>query len=141
MTDKVLLTKVGNVGIVTLNSPPVNALSQEIRKGLLDAFSKAESDNSIKAIILMGADRTFSAGADISEFGKSSLEPALPMVCQTIESTSKPVIAAITGASFTGVISKDNSIESAAFNESEACRINELFPNQSKSKLMDNWPS
>ena len=97
MTDKVSLNKVDGVGIVTLNNPPVNALSQEVRKGLLDAFLKAESDESIKAIILMGADRTFSAGADISEFGKSSLEPALPMVCQTIESTTKPVIAALTG--------------------------------------------
>ena len=102
MTDKVLLTKVDNIGIVTLNSPPVNALSQEIRQGLLDAFSKAESDDSLKVIILMGADRTFSAGADIGEFGKSSLEPVLPMVCQTIESTSKPVIAAITGVALGG---------------------------------------
>ena len=102
MTDKVSLNKVDGVGIVTLNNPPVNALSQEVRKGLLDAFLKAESDESIKAIILMGADRTFSAGADISEFGKSSLEPALPMVCQTIESTTKPVIAAITGVALGG---------------------------------------
>ncbi len=102
MTDKVSLNKVDGVGIVTLNNPPVNALSQEVRQGLLDAFVKAESDDSIKAIILMGADRTFSAGADISEFGKSSLEPALPMVCQTIESTTKPVIAAITGVALGG---------------------------------------
>ncbi|MBG08085.1 MAG: 3-hydroxyacyl-CoA dehydrogenase [Halobacteriovoraceae bacterium] len=102
MTDKVLLTIEGDVGIVTLNSPPVNALSQEIRKGLLDAFSKIEKDNSLKAVVLMGHDRNFSAGADISEFGNTSLEPALPMVCQTIESTKKPVIAAISGVALGG---------------------------------------
>ena len=102
MADIVSLTKEGSIGVVTLNSPPVNALSQDVRKGLLNAFSQADKDDSIKAVILMGHDKTFSAGADISEFGKTSLEPLLPYVCQTIESTSKPVIAAIKGVALGG---------------------------------------
>ena len=102
MTNKVLLTKEGSIGIITLNSPPVNALSQDIRKGLLDAFSQLDKDDSVKAVILMGQDKTFSAGADISEFGNTSLEPLLPHVCQTIESTTKPVIAAIKGVALGG---------------------------------------
>ena len=77
MTNKVLLTKEGSIGIITLNSPPVNALSQEVRKSLLEAFSQVDKDDSVKAVILMGQDKTFSAGADISEFGNTSLEPLL----------------------------------------------------------------
>ena len=89
MTDIVSLTREGSIGVVTLNSPPVNALGQELRKGLLNAFSQADKDDSIKAVILMGHDKTFSAGADISEFER---HPSSPLtVCQTIESTSKPV--------------------------------------------------
>ena len=60
----------GPIGIVTIDNPPVNALSQAVRAGLLDAFKQTEALETIEAVLLICAGRTFIAGADISEFGK-----------------------------------------------------------------------
>lgn len=89
------------IGIITLNNPPVNALSQELRSRLMQAIQNAQHDTS-KAIVVLCTGRTFIAGADITEFGKPPLAPLLPDVFAAIEKSEKPVIAAIHGAALGG---------------------------------------
>ncbi|MDG2523448.1 3-hydroxyacyl-CoA dehydrogenase NAD-binding domain-containing protein [Caulobacter segnis] len=91
------LTNDGDVAVVTLNSPPVNALSAKVREGLDKAFEAADADASAKAIVLICEGKTFIAGADISEFGKAMTGPSLQEVQGRIENASKPVVAAIHG--------------------------------------------
>lgn len=86
-----------NVAIVTLNSPPVNALSALVREGLATAFRSASADPEVQAIVLICEGKTFIAGADISEFGKPMVGPSIREVQDAIESAPKPVIAAIHG--------------------------------------------
>ena len=93
--------RVDKLGVVTINNPPVNALSHGVRKGVLDAITIAQEDDS-KAIVIMCEGRTFIAGSDISEFGKPIVEPSLPQVNAAIESSAKPVIAAIQGTALGG---------------------------------------
>ena len=96
MTSFVNLTQHGPIALITVDNPPVNALSQAVRAGLLDTVkSAAEGKN--KAIVLICAGRTFFAGADISEFGKPPADPWLPELVNQIESSPIPVIAAIHG--------------------------------------------
>jgi 3-hydroxyacyl-CoA dehydrogenase len=90
------------VGVVTLNSPPVNALSALVREGLVGGLRQADADPSAKAIIIICEGRTFIAGADITEFGKEMSGPSLIDVEDAIEAASKPVIAAIHGAALGG---------------------------------------
>ncbi len=92
----------GTVGVVTVNSPPVNALSQGVRAGIKGGIEAAVADGSVNAIVLACAGRTFIAGADITEFGKPPKEPGLNVVISTIESSSKPVVAAIHGTALGG---------------------------------------
>ncbi len=89
------------VGVISVNSPPVNALSQPVREGILDAVRRAQKDDS-EAIVLHCQGRTFIAGADITEFGKPPREPHLPAVLGALENSSKPVIAAIHGTALGG---------------------------------------
>ena len=96
------LTIDGDVAVVTINSPPVNALSQTVRDGLKRGVEAAEADPAVKAIVLICAGRTFIAGADISEFGKPHAAPYLPDVLDTIENASKPVVAALHGTALGG---------------------------------------
>lgn len=91
----------GNVGVIRVNSPPVNALSQSVRQGILDSINAAQVDDS-EAVVLSCDGRTFIAGADITEFGKPPLEPGLPEVLTAIENSSKPVVAAIHGTALGG---------------------------------------
>lgn len=93
---------VGEIAVATLNSPPVNALSQRVRIGINEAVEKAVADPSVKAMVLICEGRTFFAGADITEFGKGKLLPTLREVQETIENASKPVIAAIHGTALGG---------------------------------------
>ena len=102
MSDVVTLTTDGEVSIVTVDSPPVNALSLAVRKGLHDCFKRAGADTSTKAVVLICAGRTFIAGADITEFGKPPQEPWLHAVLDQIEGCPKPVVAAIHGTSLGG---------------------------------------
>ncbi|MGB1192577.1 MAG: enoyl-CoA hydratase/isomerase family protein, partial [Pseudomonadales bacterium] len=90
-----------NVGIITINNPPVNALSQAVRAGIKDAVTKAQSDES-RVLLLQCAGKTFIAGADISEFGKPPLEPSLPDTLNSLEQSQKPVVCAIHGQALGG---------------------------------------
>ncbi|WP_426044194.1 3-hydroxyacyl-CoA dehydrogenase NAD-binding domain-containing protein [Caulobacter sp. DWR3-1-2] len=87
----------GDIGVVTLNSPPVNALSAAVREGLSKGFEAAIADPAVRAIVLICEGKTFIAGADITEFGKAMTGPSLQDVQNTIENSPKPVIAAIHG--------------------------------------------
>ena len=92
----------GKVLVVSVDSPPVNALGVDVRRGLVSAIDAAQSDDAVAAVLIVGAGRNFIAGADIREFGKPPLPPALPDVCKRIEACSKPVIAALHGAALGG---------------------------------------
>ncbi|MGN6516081.1 MAG: enoyl-CoA hydratase/isomerase family protein, partial [Rhizomicrobium sp.] len=96
------LSKDGDIAIVTLNSPPVNALGADVRDGLANGFKKAIDDPSVKAIVLICEGKTFIAGADISEFGKPPKGASLFEVENIIEGSPKPVIAAIHGTALGG---------------------------------------
>ena len=96
------LTVEGEIGVITINSPPVNALSQAVREGILTKTREANGNPAIKAIVLICDGRTFIAGADITEFGKPARGPALSEVQNEMESAPKPVIAAIHGTSLGG---------------------------------------
>ena len=92
----------GDVAIVTLNSPPVNALSAPVREGLTLGINAALADSAVKSVVLICEGRTFIAGADITEFGKAPVGPSLQDVQNTIENASKPVVAAIHGTALGG---------------------------------------
>jgi len=89
----------GNVAVLTLNNPPVNGLGFRLRSDLLSAFDRAQNDPEVRALVLFGGETVFSGGADVREFGspKASLEPNLPSVIRALESSAKPVVAAIAG--------------------------------------------
>ena len=70
MTDLVQLTKDNDIAIITINNPPVNALSPGVPEGISEALDRISKDDSVKAAVLIGGGRTFVAGADIKEFGK-----------------------------------------------------------------------
>ncbi len=91
----------GDIGIIWIDNPPVNALSQALREGIHGAITGAQNDN-CKALLLICSGRTFIAGADISEFGKPATKPAFNEILETIELSSKPVIAAIHGTALGG---------------------------------------
>jgi 3-hydroxyacyl-CoA dehydrogenase len=92
----------GNILVVTIDHPSVNALSVDVRRALAEAIEAAEADQAVAAVLIVGAGRNFIAGADIREFGKPPLPPLLPSVCNRIEACSKPVVAAIHGAALGG---------------------------------------
>jgi len=91
-----------NVGVITLNSPPVNALSANVREGLDSGMKIALENNDIEAIVIFCEGRTFIAGADISEFGKEPKGPSLFEVQDVMENSPKPIIAAIHGTALGG---------------------------------------
>mgnify|MGYP001066703276 CR=1 FL=1 len=101
MNDVVSYVMDGDIAVVTVNNPPVNALSQAVRQGLQGALRQAAADDS-KAVLILCAGRTFIAGADITEFGKPMSEPFLPDLLNEIEASEKLVVAAIHGTSLGG---------------------------------------
>ncbi len=102
MNEVVKLERQDVVATVTVNSPPVNALSAAVRGGILDGIKRAIADPQVKAIVLTCAGRTFIAGADITEFGKPPKPPGLSEVLAEIENSPKPVVAAIHGTALGG---------------------------------------
>jgi 3-hydroxyacyl-CoA dehydrogenase len=96
------LSKDGDIAVITLNSPPVNALSANVRDGLYESFKAAIADPSVKGIVLICEGRTFIAGADISEFGGAMKGASLPDVQKMMEDSPKPVVAAIHGTALGG---------------------------------------
>ena len=101
-TTSVRTSKDGDLLVVTIDHPPVNAISVDVRRGLMAAMDEAEADASVKGVLLLGAGRAFIAGADIREFGRPPMHPILPEVCNRIEACTKPVVAAIHGPALGG---------------------------------------
>ncbi|HEX4337925.1 MAG TPA: 3-hydroxyacyl-CoA dehydrogenase NAD-binding domain-containing protein [Polyangiaceae bacterium] len=102
MAGVVAFERRNSVGIITVDSPPVNALSQAVRAGLADALREALSDSAVESIVLRCKGRTFIAGADITEFGKPPREPSLQSVIESYDQSTKPIVAAIHGTALGG---------------------------------------
>ena len=96
------LTVEGNIAVITLDSPPVNALSAAVRDAIHEGVTLALADDAVQAIVLMCAGKTFVAGADITEFGKPPAGMLFQKVQQLIEDANKPIIAAIHGTALGG---------------------------------------
>ena len=107
MSEVVKLERHDAIAIVTVDSPPVNALSAAVRGGILECIKAAIADSDVKAIVLTCAGRTFIAGADITEFGKPPKPPGLVEVLAEIENSPKPVVAAIHGTALGGGLEVD----------------------------------
>lgn len=102
MSDTVSFSKQGAIGLITINNPPVNALNQSVRAGLKACVEQGLGDDSVKAMVLICEGRTFIAGADITEFAKGMGEPGLVPVIGSMETASKPIVAAIHGTALGG---------------------------------------
>ena len=87
----------GDVAVITLNNPPVNGLGLATRQGIAAGINQANADPAVKAIVITGAGKAFSGGADIKEFGspKALQEPNLLSVILALENSAKPIVAAI----------------------------------------------
>lgn len=96
-TEPVQLLNHGSIAVISIDNPPVNALSQAVRQGIIVCLDVAERDEKIKAIVIHCSGRTFIAGADISEFGKPALPPHLPDVLAKLDQCAKPIVAALFG--------------------------------------------
>src|SRR5437763_5455706 len=90
------------VAVITLNNPPVNGLGNALRAGILQGLERAAADAQVKAVVLIGAGRAFSGGADIREFGKPREKPDLPDVNDAQDEMHKPLVAAISGFALGG---------------------------------------
>ena len=98
----VTIARRAEIAVVTLDNPPVNALSTALRQGLWDAVEELDADPSVRAVVLTCAGRTFISGADVTEFGKPPMEPYLPDLVAAIEAAAKPWVAAIHGSALGG---------------------------------------
>lgn len=102
MTARVHLERDGDVAVIVIDNPPINAGSADVRRGLLDAVEAVKTDDGIVGAVLIGAGTTFIAGSDIREFGQPIAEPQLPAVIAAIEACHKPFVAALHGAALGG---------------------------------------
>src|SRR5207248_10793968 len=107
MSELLKFSNQSGIGVITIDNPPVNALSPGVPEGILAAVQQAQTDHSIKALVLIGSGRTFIAGADIREFGKITSgerkdQFSLTELMLAVEDSTKPVICAIHGTAFGG---------------------------------------
>ena len=102
MTSKIQIHREADVMVITVNNPPINAGSTEVRQGLLDAIHHFQNDQSALAAVIIGGGNTFIAGSDIKEFSQPLAEPHLPSVIAAIENCPKPVVCALHGAALGG---------------------------------------
>ena len=102
MSEVVSFTREGEIGVITVANPPVNALSQPVRAGLKAAVETGLADAGVQAMVLICDGATFIAGADIREFGKPLAEPSLVPVIDAMEAADKPIVAAIHGTALGG---------------------------------------
>src|SRR5215472_469136 len=92
----------GSIPVLTVDNQPVNALSQAVRQGMIDGIERAIADPAVAGVVVIGKGKTFIAGADIREFGKPPLQPRLTAAIAALESSAKPVVAAIDGVALGG---------------------------------------
>src|SRR6266516_3220518 len=107
MSELVKFSNQSGIGVITIDNPPVNALSPGVPEGILAAVQQAQTDDSIKALVLIGSGRTFIAGADIREFGKITSGErkdkfSLTELMLVMEDSVKPMVCAIHGTAFGG---------------------------------------
>ncbi|MEL7133749.1 MAG: 3-hydroxyacyl-CoA dehydrogenase NAD-binding domain-containing protein, partial [Pseudomonadota bacterium] len=102
MNDKIAYSRQGDIAVLTVQNPPVNALSHAVRQGLWERMDQAEADEGVRAVLIVGDGRAFFAGADITEFGKPPLEPHLPDLINRIEASPLLVVASMHGVSLGG---------------------------------------
>ncbi|MBM2577922.1 enoyl-CoA hydratase/isomerase family protein [Jannaschia sp. Os4] len=93
----VTIERAGRIARVTIDNPPINAASHAVRRGLVEAVAATEADGAVAAVVLRAAGRTFTAGADVREFGQPPREPHLPDVVLALEGAAKPWVAALHG--------------------------------------------
>ena len=102
MTDRVDFDIDQGIAVITINNPPVNALSHAVREGIYKGVQKALDDDSVVGMVIFCEGRTFIAGADISEFGSAPKEPHLSAVLSLLDESTKPVVAAVHGTALGG---------------------------------------
>src|SRR5256714_4420556 len=107
MSDLVEFAVINGVGVITIENPPVNALSPGVPEGIAEAIARVERDDAIRAAVILGGGRTFVAGADIKEFakitsGKATCGEGIKPMLMRVENCGKPVVAAIHGTAFGG---------------------------------------
>ncbi|WP_104204141.1 enoyl-CoA hydratase/isomerase family protein [Billgrantia saliphila] len=102
MTSPVSYHRHGDIGVIAIDNPPVNALGQAVRQGLVKAVAQGNEDTEARVLVLVARGRTFIAGADIREFGKPPQTPILPEVIAHLEASAKPIVAALHGTALGG---------------------------------------
>lgn len=102
LSDFLTVSRDDDVAIVTIDNPPVNALSFHVREPLMQVLVELRDDTLVAAIVIACAGRTFVAGADITEFGKPMQQPELRSIVETLETIAKPTVAAIHGTALGG---------------------------------------
>ncbi len=102
MTPRVYLEREGEIAVIVIDNPPINAGSAAVRQGLMAAMETLRTDDSLEGAVLIGAGSTFIAVSDLREFGQPLTEPQLPAVIAAIETCGKPVVAALHGAALGG---------------------------------------
>ncbi|MGB3797911.1 MAG: 3-hydroxyacyl-CoA dehydrogenase NAD-binding domain-containing protein [Alteraurantiacibacter sp.] len=100
--SKITAQREDEILVITLDNPPVNAFSTEVRNLMAAAIEEAASDSDIRAVVIRAEGRMFSGGADITEFGKQPVHPTLPELIDSIENLAKPVVIALNGTALGG---------------------------------------
>ena len=102
INEKIAVERDGDVLVIVIDNPPINAGSLPVRQGVFEAVRLLASDPELRAAVLIGRSNTFIAGSDLREFGQPLEDPQLPAVIAAIEACPKPVVAALHGAALGG---------------------------------------